>query len=192
MPEYDARFEKTGMQATLKTWGKICYFVMGNAGSGTRLVTRIIGNAPGVLDNASRLNANVNMNKWRGETADKVVIKRDGSYQPTPYLDVIAGNIRKARRLFWVFTIRRPSRYEIYGKPQRLPEYMAAVEPEDLWVVWDNSLLYLDPENYLKEMSQVLLLDLSGAEAIRNEDKKWMEQFLEVDLSKGDNNGMAD
>ena len=179
MIAYDDRFEKTGIQSVLKTWGKVCYFIMGNAGSGTRLVTNIIGSVDGVLHNPGRLNGRIDMNDWRGENADKVVIKRDGGYQPTPHLDKISANIRKGRRIFWIFTIRRPSRYEIYGKPQKMPEYMRAVESDDLWIIWDNSLMFLDPQNFLKEMGRVLLLDFPKDlyKIVRNEDEKWLHDF---------------
>jgi hypothetical protein len=52
---------------------------------------------------------------------------------------------------------------------------MECVGIQDKFVMWDSSLMFLDPKNYLTEMGKVLGLDFSNAEEIYNADKKWMK-----------------
>lgn len=163
--------------SAIKKWGRVCYFIMGNGGSGTRLTQRIIGSAPQVHnDGIPGFVSRQNMGDWRHMTAKKIVLKRDGGWQPQVNLNKVSADLRKAHwNIYWIFTLRRPARYEMIGKPQRLIEYMQAVLPQDLFVIWDNSLLFLDPGRFLKEMGILLNIDLSKfKEKIYNADDKWL------------------
>jgi hypothetical protein len=139
---------------------------------------RIIGSAPGVWSDQREINERDSMNNWLNmDDKQRFVIKRDGAWESPPVrLSHLSGKIRDGGyAIFWVFTIRRPAKYECYGTFQRLPQYFQAVLPEDLYVIWDSSLLFLDPDNYLKEMGVIMDLDLSNAEEIKNPDLKWIE-----------------
>ena len=152
---------------------RVCYFIMGAGGSGTRLVQRIIATDPDVKDNGvPGFLSRSKMGNWRYEV-DKIVLKRDDGWSPPVNLAKISSKLRKGYyNIFWVFTIRRPARFELAGKNQGIKDYWEAVLENDRYVIWDNSLLFLDPKNYLTEMGLVLGLDLSNAEEIRNEDTK--------------------
>jgi len=162
----------------LSGWGKICYFIMGNAGSGTRLAQRIIGSSPNVYnDGIPGFKSRQDMGDWRNINAKRIVFKRDGGWQPRVNLNKVSGDLRKAYwNIYWIFTIRRPARYELHGKPQRIIEYMQSVMPQDLFVIWDSSLLFAEPARFLGEMEQLLNLDFSAFnEEIYNADDKWLE-----------------
>lgn len=146
---------------------------MGNNGSCTRLVQRIIASAPDVDGNMNRWNSRVDCDDWSYEQAPKISFKRDTAH-PQNDIPKIANGIRKGYDIFWIFTIRRPARYETRGIKQDIGRFWGPVQPEERYIIWDSSLMMLDPDNYLKEMGRVLDLDLSNAECIVNADLKWM------------------
>ena len=111
---------------------------------------------------------------------DKIAWKHDSGMGTPKSLEVISGKIRKGGySIFWIFSIRRPGKFELRGYNQSLIEHMKGVKREDQYVIWDCSLMFLDADNYLKEMGMVLDLDLSKAEEIKNPDEKWIKVHVE-------------
>ena len=105
--------------------------------------------------------------------------KHDSGMGTDQSLDVISGKIRRGGyKIFWIFLIRRPSKYELTNQWQPLHKYMKAVLPNERYIIWDSSLMFLDPDNYLMEMGQFLNLDFSEAEEIYNADEKWLKEYV--------------
>jgi hypothetical protein len=175
---------------------------MGNAGSCTKLVARILWSDPEIKQWASISNDDSGQHGNRANDGgpslfkcladdsflknmyNKIVWKHDGGMGTPQSLEVISKKIRRGDYdIFWVFLIRRPSKYELRGYEQPLRIYMESVKPGDKYIIWDSSLMFLDPDNFLEEMGKVLELDLSGAEAIQNVDLKWMQQAREYDVA---------
>jgi hypothetical protein len=163
---------------------KTCYFVYGTNGSGTRLVTRIIASSPGVKnDGIPGFKSRMKMGNWRYEAAGNIVLKRDSGLATPVNLLKVGKELRQGGfNIFWVFTIRRPARFELQGQSQKLHDFLRDISPaNDRYIIWDNSLLFWDTENYLKEMEKVLGLNFSAFdEQIENPDLKWMKYDLET------------
>lgn len=160
---------------------KICYFVYGNEGSGTRLAQRIIASDPTVYDDGvPGFVSTMKMNSWKQvfRKKDKIVVKRDGGWQPPVDLRRTSQKIREFALVHWIWTLRRPAKFELGGKPQRFNEYLRSVGPGDLFCFWDNSLLFVDPENFLNEMALTLNLNFSTFnEEIFNPDIKYLKHW---------------
>lgn len=166
-----------------KNWGilRLCYFIMGNAGSCTRLVSRILCSDKsiktwGSIDPKTPLFETVKSDNFDGLGNCRIAFKHDGGMGKQDSLKVLSEKIRKGGfDIFWIFLIRRPAKYELREYQQPLNKYMECVNPNDKYVIWDSSLMFLDAKRYLNEMGLVLGLDFSNAEEIYDADKKWIK-----------------
>jgi hypothetical protein len=194
-----------------------CYLIVGKEASGSRLVSRIFETAGVWAGATDETHDDYHIRKWigsgepGGDSFRKFFNSLDLGYIPSiivyrthstlnyhPQLSTVTDKLREVGyEIYWIVTIRRPIRWswdnstkpsDIWGSFDNI--WKLKQENEQL-VFWESSVMFLDPHEYIKEMGQLIGLDLKYPETITNPDVKWITKPEEslpfnLEVSVGD------
>ena len=178
----------------------ILYLIVGKEGCATRLVSRIFENGGCFAGAIAEDHADYHLRAWLSsgdpgasslknflsnlgidKLPEKLVYRTHPTPNYHPHISVITDKLREAGyQIFWVVLLRRPQRWIkitpncdsqfIWGAYREI--FKQARDDEQI-LFWDTSLMFLDQDNYLKEMSFLTGLELKSPELIRNPDSRW-------------------
>jgi hypothetical protein len=179
------------------------YLIVGKEACATRLVSRLLESGGCFAGAIADDHADYHLRSWISSGApgasslkdhlsnigeqnlpDKIVYRTHPTPNYHPHISVIVDKFREAGyQIFWVVLIRRPQRWiktipncdphEIWGAYREI--YKQAL-PEEQILYWDTSLMFLDSERYLEEMSFMTGLSIKPTETIRNADTRWLKK----------------